>query len=115
MFKTMFAMFLIFHVLGDFYAQPDKLAAGKREKYGYVLLHSGIYTIVFFAAACLTWFFRAVWFAAALSLAHFLIDSLKHIMRKSVEKKGKGTFSSILPTSFSILPRLPQQPPRRSI
>lgn len=47
MIKSVFELLLIFHLLGDFYFQTEKMALEKAGKYRGVIKHSIIYVICF--------------------------------------------------------------------
>lgn len=83
MFKQLFILFLTIHIVADFYLQSDKLAIKKHQNYKYVLWHSVFYLIAsvifvlpFFTVALLIC-------AVALSVLHFIFDSIKFICVKN--------------------------------
>ena len=79
MFKLFFLIFLISHILGDFYFQSDKLALKKVNSYKNLLLHSLLYLVVLII--CILPFWSTPLFITALILAalHCLIDSCKFV------------------------------------
>lgn len=77
MFKLLFGFFLIVHSLGDFYFQSDGLSQKKREKYGYVILHSAVYLLVSLVCLIPFWSVPLLISAVALAVLHFAADSGK--------------------------------------
>lgn len=84
MIKVVLLLFLIGHVLGDFYFQSAKLAIGKDRLFKKLLKHSVIYmfsmlfvTIPVFSLEMLKWAF-------IISLAHFVVDLAKFLIKKKL-------------------------------
>lgn len=71
------------HLLGDFYFQSDELADKKRNSMKELLKHSLIYFIVFFIVTIIFFDFSILKWAVILSIIHFVIDFLKHIIENS--------------------------------
>ena len=82
MLKLFFLVFLISHLLGDFYFQSDKLAHMKVEKYKFLLLHSLLYLVVYVTFILPFWSFPLFLGAIILAASHYIIDSLKYILSK---------------------------------
>ncbi len=84
MFKY-FALFLVGHMLGDYYLQSDKLAKRKNSSLIGLMQHSVIYAIAMMAVIIPVLSPGALASAAALSVAHFALDFIKtaYIRRKS--------------------------------
>lgn len=77
MFKSLFSIFLIMHILGDFYFQSDDLSGKKQEKLRYVLLHSLIYLLISCVCVIPFWSVTLLISAASLAVLHFIVDSVK--------------------------------------
>lgn len=83
----LFLILLLAHLLGDYYFQPQKLADKKEKYYSAVLIHSLIYAAFVGLTALVVdarW-----WVFVVAALAHWLIDSLKFLLRK--KKFSKAT------------------------
>jgi len=85
MFKLLFTIFLIMHVLGDFYSQSDDLSKKKKEEYKYVVKHSFIYLLVSCGCAILFWSVPLLVSSAFLAVLHFAVYSVKFIYTKGKE------------------------------
>ena len=66
------------HFIADFFLQSSRMARLKREKFRYLLLHCGVYAIVFAAIsyACLTPGYATCSFFIII-LSHFVIDLIR--------------------------------------
>lgn len=91
MFRILFSIFLVLHILGDFYCQTAPLAEKKDRRYGYVVIHSLIYAAVFLAGALLFWSTAIGWKFLVLAGFHFVIDSCKFLIRKRVRSATPKT------------------------
>ena len=91
MIKSVFELLLIFHLLGDFFFQTEKMALEKAGKYRGVIKHSIIYVICFLG--CMFVLFPNIPFHFLIipGVAHAFIDSVKFMICKNV-KDGKGVF-----------------------
>jgi len=90
MFKSIFLIFLVAHVLGDFFLQSDKLAQRKQTNFRYILLHSLLYLIVFIVFTLPFWSISLILAAVILSVSHFIIDSCKFVY--SIKKKDASMY-----------------------
>jgi hypothetical protein len=75
----LFLVLLIVHLLGDFYLQTPGLAAKKEDAYSGLVFHALIYAgiiLLAFAVVDAPW-----WIFAIAAVAHWLIDSLKWLLR----------------------------------
>ena len=82
--KIVLTLFLIGHVLGDFYLQSSELAMSKDESFWKLLKHSIIYLfsmmfviIPVFSLNLLKWVF-------IIAAAHFLVDLIKFFIKKRI-------------------------------
>ena len=80
--KTVLLLFLIGHVLGDFYLQTTGLAENKDKSFRNVLLHSGIYCISMTAVIVPIFSLRLLAFTFVISTSHFIIDLFKFLIKR---------------------------------
>ena len=80
--KEIFSLFLLIHVLCDFYFQSSKIAERKRTSFKWVLCHIIIYTVI--AAALFIIFLPGVKlkYIVLFSVFHGIIDILKYCICK---------------------------------
>lgn len=95
-YKLVLALLLIAHLLGDYYLQPQKLAAAKGKRRGALLLHCLLYGAAM-AAICLPFTsFPQAWWVLLVPVSHAAIDYLKNALLKtkalSGEKQGRILF-----------------------
>ena len=91
MFREYFTVFLLGHILGDFYLQRDKMAKRKDQSIRWIFIHGIVYliTMMFVILPFISYeLIVGVIFASTL---HFLIDIIKHIYLLVIENKGKKT------------------------
>lgn len=75
--KELLLILLCLHLLGDFYAQTETMANGKRSGSRSLLIHGAVYAVIMFAALLLVKG-SGIWIAAlVLGGFHLLIDYLK--------------------------------------
>lgn len=91
---NVFYVFLISHLLGDFYFQSNKMAECKNNEYKSVLKHSAIYMIPFVlvAGAYILIFGWKLWAIVAIAgniIAHWAIDSCKYFVIKKFHNLEK--------------------------
>jgi hypothetical protein len=77
-YKDLLIIFVLLHVIGDFYLQTDTISKKKISNYKYVVFHSIIYAVVFCVGTILIWSLQIAIAILALSALHFLIDSIKY-------------------------------------
>lgn len=82
-----FLMFLLGHVIGDFYLQNDKLAKAKNQQLSKVLLHSVIYSVALVFWGILFWSMKLLVAGIILGGIHGLVDVIKY----ALWNKGKKT------------------------
>ena len=80
MFKNIFLVFVLGHVLGDYYFQSDRMADIKNKKYTFLLLHSAVYAVIM--TICVLFFLsmNILFYALISSIFHFIIDTAKYIL-----------------------------------
>ena len=77
-FKKIFLILVLVHIIGDFYLQSDNLAKRKIESFKDVLIHSLIYSLI---CSGLIIIISDEWIknvAFTISFLHFIIDSIKY-------------------------------------
>jgi len=84
-------LFMLGHVLGDFYFQTDSMAKEKEEKFKGVLKHSLEYFVAILFVMLPVVSLNMIKAAIMLSSAHFFIDGVKYglIKLKKIRKSGK--------------------------
>jgi hypothetical protein len=101
MLREFLVLFLLGHVLGDFYFQTDSMAAKKEKNVKWVLIHSLVYTLIMFVI-CLPVMNATIAIGAAMaSVFHLMIDLLKYRSLSTAAKKGKKTRSLERKTFFA--------------
>ena len=79
-----FIVLLVSHILGDFYLQSDKMAKERKRKYIAVIKHGAVYafTIAIILLLCIPKSTNRLYLCIAVSICHFAIDTIKHIIEK---------------------------------
>lgn len=93
MVKYTFIIFLIIHILADFYLQTGKVADRKRTQFKWTIYHIIIYggsvlLLIYILLPGLNW-----WYGAFFALTHAFIDVLKFFVCKYV---GQSQYNSVL-------------------
>ncbi len=89
MFKEYFLLFLLGHVLGDFYTQPPEMAERKKNKLSWVFMHGCIYFLTFIVVSIPFFSIEVMLIDAALSLLHLGIDIAKFLGTRGKREKAK--------------------------
>jgi hypothetical protein len=91
MFRVYFILFLLAHVLGDFYVQTSKIADKKEKSMKWILIHSLYYwgVMVLISLPMLSW--NILLGATVLSILHCIIDIIKFIYLFYLQKVKKKT------------------------
>ena len=84
-----FIVLLVSHVLGDFYFQSDKMAKERKRKYIAVFKHSLVYTFTtaIILILCIPKRTSQFHLCVTVSLCHFVIDTIKHLIEKIPDPK----------------------------
>lgn len=82
--KILLNLFLIGHVLGDFYLQSSELAANKDESVKKLLKHSLIYLFSILVVIIPVFSFTSLKWAIIISIIHFIIDLVKTFIKKKI-------------------------------
>lgn len=96
--ELVFIVLMLGHILGDFYFQSDKLAKERKLKYAAVVKHSLFYalTMTCVLLLCIPKCSDRLCLIIAISLCHFIIDSLKY----GAEKLPDGKWAKIKKNLF---------------
>lgn len=82
---------ILFHVLGDFYLQPNRLAIKKESSYKYLIIHTVIYQLLFLLLPVLMGEFRIfLQVSIFMGFVHFIIDSGKFFISKHYKSNEKA-------------------------
>lgn len=100
MIKIVFLLFLIGHVLVDFYLQTTKLALEKDLYPSKLLKHSLIYMLTMIVIIIPVMSIELLLWAIIIGLVHFAVDLIKFLLKR------KFTFSSKLDTSVFFINQL---------
>ena len=82
-YREILIIFLIAHILSDFYFQSESMARKKDKNFKYVIIHSIIYglvTLIIVKLICTNFENRYLWI---IIFSHFLVDALKYILKKN--------------------------------
>jgi len=87
MFKDLLTLFLLSHIIGDFYWQSSTLAQNKQKSFIALLLHGLLYFLAF--ALCIVSFFSLTLLIVSGILAglHLLVDIIKRSLTKKLKNK----------------------------
>lgn len=89
MFKEIFLLLLLSHVIGDYYFQNESMAEQKNEHFSVLIKHSVIYAVACLIIIIPVFNQKLLIAAVALSASHFIIDSLKFCYFNALKKKQK--------------------------
>jgi len=101
MFKSIFMLYLLLHIIGDFFLQSDMNAKRKEQDFHHVLSHALLYAVPFFVTSLFivspkTWLVQAV----ILSIAHLVVDTMKYVFLK--HRTGNDTLLFIVDQSIHL-------------
>lgn len=100
MIKVVFLLFLIGHVLADFYLQSSKLALEKNQFFRKLLKHCLIYMLTMIVIIIPIINLKLLQWAIIISLVHFSVDLIKFLL------KNKFTFSHNIDISVFFIDQL---------
>lgn len=102
--RTVLTLFLIGHVLGDFYLQPSELATSKEKSFFKLLKHSIIYLLSMVFAIIPIFDFSLLKWALFISIGHFVTDFTKYIIRNMTPASGRfDVFTYLLDQAVHIV------------
>ena len=87
--KIMLILFLIGHVLGDFYLQSSELALNKDESFKKLLKHSVIYLFSMMFVIIPVFSFQLLKWAFIISIAHFTVELIKFFIKNKITINDK--------------------------
>jgi len=93
MLREFVVLFLLGHVLGDFYFQTDEIARKKESSVKWVLIHSLVYAVTIFVICIPVMNTVLIIGAAMASLFHLIIDLLKYRSLLSADRNGTKTMA----------------------
>lgn len=82
--KIVLTLFLIGHVLGDFYLQSSELAINKDESFKKLLKHSALYLFSMIFVIIPVFSFKLLKWAFIISIAHFIVDLVKFFIKRKL-------------------------------
>lgn len=91
MFKEYFVLFLLAHILGDFYIQTGKMAEKKEKSVKWVLIHGLCYCGIMMLISLPIMSGKIVLAAIVSSILHLVIDVAKYVYNSATTSKGKMT------------------------
>lgn len=91
MFEQSMILFLIGHIVGDFYVQIEKVIEGKQKQIRWVLIHAINYILAFLMISVPFMSLEILAMIGALSISHFLINIGEFFLNKRMGKKHKLT------------------------
>ncbi len=89
MFKEYFLLFLLGHVLGDFYTQNSEMAEKKKNKLSWVFLHGSIYLLTFIVISIPFFSIEVMVMDVILSMLHLSIDIAKYFLVKGKRERTR--------------------------
>lgn len=93
---TLFILFMIIHVLGDYYLQTEKLTEEKERRFIKLLQHGLIYLIIAQIGIIPIWSVRMMLYTIGFALIHLCIDMFKYSLHKIVRKNKSGKLTEFL-------------------
>lgn len=93
-FKEILIVFLLTHILSDFYFQTESMARKKENSFKYVVIHSIVYgltTFILTKLICINFENIYLWI---IIFSHFLVDAIKFFLKKNkfIKKHQKYIF-----------------------
>lgn len=87
--RVVLILFLIGHILGDFYFQSSELSKSKEKSFKKLLIHGVIYLITMIFAIIPIFSFVLLKWSCIISVCHFIIDFIKFMIKKRLSIDGK--------------------------
>lgn len=104
MFKTILVLFIIGHLLGDFYFQSDALANSKNKSLARLVEHSLIYLLAMAVAVFPFFGTQSLKWILLVSAVHFGIDSLQFYLKNNRQtRKMKANTLYLVDQSIHLL------------
>jgi hypothetical protein len=89
MFREYLILFLLAHIIADFYIQTEKMSEKKDESIRWVLIHCVYYLGIMLLIALPVISYEAILCSAIAAAFHLLIDMIKFMYLFVINKKGK--------------------------
>lgn len=101
MFKSIFVLYLLLHLIGDFILQSDMHAKKKEQGFPHVVLHGLRYAFPFLMTSLFVQF-PGTWLiqATVLSVAHLIVDTMKYILLK--HRPGNNACAYVVDQSIHL-------------
>ncbi|PKM48849.1 MAG: DUF3307 domain-containing protein [Firmicutes bacterium HGW-Firmicutes-7] len=84
--SNLLIIYLIIHIVADFYLQSEKLAIKKKDNFWYLLLHCLYYAIIGIIVIIPFWTKEIFFYTIILIFSHLVIDIIKHFASKLLKK-----------------------------
>ncbi|SFI43330.1 Protein of unknown function [Tindallia magadiensis] len=84
--SNLFIIYLIVHIVADFYLQSEKLAIKKKDNFWYLLLHCLYYAIISIMVIIPFWTKAIFFHTIGLIFSHLIIDIIKYFVSKRLKK-----------------------------
>lgn len=93
-YKEILIVFLLSHILSDFYFQTESMARKKENNFKYIVIHSIVYgltTLILVKLICTNFENIYLWM---IIISHFLVDTIKYFLKKNefIKKYQKYIF-----------------------
>lgn len=93
-YKEILIVFLLSHILSDFYFQTESMARKKENNFKYIVIHSIVYgltTLILVKLICTNFENIYLWI---IIISHFLVDTIKYFLKKNefIKKYQKYIF-----------------------
>lgn len=93
-YKEILIVFLLTHILSDFYFQTESMARKKENSFKYIVIHSIVYgltTLILVKLICKNFENIYLWM---IIISHFLVDTIKYFLKKNefIKKYQKYIF-----------------------
>lgn len=82
-YKEILIVFLLSHILSDFYFQTESMARKKENNFKYIVIHSIVYgltTLILVKLICTNFENIYLWM---IIISHFLVDTIKYFLKKN--------------------------------
>ena len=96
MFKIILYLFLIGHILGDFYLQSSAMAENKDSSFKELMRHGGWYLFAMLLAVVPVFSWTMIMYAGIIALTHLGIDLVKFWLKGKNFMKGKEAATYII-------------------
>ena len=95
-YREILTIFLLVHILSDFYFQSESMARNKDGSFKNIVMHSFVYGLVTMVAVKLICANFENMYLGVIIFSHFLVDALKYILKKNNFIKNKQKYFFII-------------------